>query len=337
MYRRRKMKKYKLGIALSALLVVVLLTTGCGKEIEVKNGSKVAVSVKGSKFTATEYYEKIKEDKISVLIDMIDHGLFDEKYKTDDEETAEIDKQVSQIRSYSGDSEETFIAIIKQYFGVETEAELREMLSLEYKRKEAVEDYLKDDLKESEIKKYYEDNITGDIQASHILITVDVDSSATDEEKEEADKKAKETAEKVIKELNNGKKFATLAKKYSKDDANASKGGDLGYFDPNDMVTEFADAVKALKVDEYTKEPVKTEYGYHVILKTGEKEKPELSEVEDKIKEKLVDQKLNENNYVYYETLKAVREKNKLSWNDDELKKAYNNYMDDLIENAKNS
>ncbi len=327
----------KLGMALGALLVVMLLTTGCGKEIEVKNGSKVAVSVKGNKYTATEYYEKIKEDNIKTLIDMIDHGLFDKKYKTDTKETKEIDNQVKQIRSYSGDSEETFVSIIQQYFGVETEQELREMLSLEYKRKLAVEDYIKSNLSESEIKKYYEDNIVGDIEASHILITVDVDSSATDEEKEEADKTAKETAEKVIKELNNGKKFATLAKKYSKDEATASKGGELGYFDPLDMVEEFANAVKELKVDEYTKEPVKTEYGYHVIIKTGEKEKPELSEVEDKIKEKLTDQKLNENNYIYYESLKAVRKKNKLSWNDDELESAYNKYMDNLIQNAKNS
>ena len=145
----------------------------------------------------------------------------------------------------------------------------------------------------------------------------------------------KETAEKVIKELNKGKKFEDLAKKYSKDESNASKGGSLGYFDVATMVDEFAEAVKALKVDEYTKEPVKTEFGYHVILKTGEKEKPKLSEVEDKIKERLTNQKLNENNYVYYETLKAIREKNKISWNDDILKDTYNNYMDQLIENAK--
>lgn len=329
------MKKLKTGIILSTLLVASLLATGCGKEIEVKNGSKVAISTKGNKITATEYYEKIKEKNISTLINMIDHGLFDKKYKSDSKETKEIDNQVNQIRSYSGNSEETFISIVKQYFGVETEADLREMLSLEYKRKLAVEDYIKDKLTEKEIKEYYENNIVGDIEASHILITIDTKEGATDEEKEEADKKAKETAEKVIKELNKGKKFEDLAKKYSKDESNASKGGSLGYFDVTTMVDEFAEAVKALKVDEYTKEPVKTEFGYHVILKTGEKEKPKLSEVEDKVKERLTNQKLNENNYVYYETLKAIREKNKISWNDDILKNAYNNYMDQLIENAK--
>ena len=160
---------------------------------------------------------------------------------------------------------------------------------------------------------------------------------SSDEEKEEADKAAKETAEKVIKELEKGKDFDELAKKYSKDEATASKGGNLGYFDVNTMVEEFKNAVLELKVDEYTKEPVKTQYGYHVILKTGEKEKPKLKEVKDTVKEKLVSQKLNESNVIYYETLKAVREKNKLTWNDDELKKAYENYMDNLIANAQNT
>ena len=46
-----------------------------GKDIEVKNGSKVAVSVKKDKYTATEYYERIKEDNISTLVDMIDKDL----------------------------------------------------------------------------------------------------------------------------------------------------------------------------------------------------------------------------------------------------------------------
>ena len=331
------MKKRKLIMVLTTILAVSFLTTGCGREIPVKNGSKVAVSTKGNKFTATEYYEKIKEDNIGTLINMIDHGLFDKKYKTSDEETKEVDGQVSQIRSYSGDSEETFVSIIQQYFGVETEEELREMLSLEYKRNKAVEDYLKDNLKDSEIKKYYNENIFGEVQASHILITIDVKDDATDEEKENADKEAKKTAEDIIKQLDNGKKFSTLAKKYSKDEANASKGGDLGYFDLSTMVEEFSNAVKKLKVDEYTKEPVKTEFGYHVILKTGEKEKKALKEVKDTIKETLAKQKLDDDKSLYYETLKNVRKKNKITWNDDTLKKAYEEYVEDLIEKAKNS
>ena len=325
----------KIGMALTTILAVSVLTTGCGREIEVKNGSKVAVSTTDNKLTATEYYEKIKEDNISTLIDMIDHGLLDEKYKTDDEEKKEIENQINQIKSYYGQDEATYLNLIQQYFGVKNEDELREMLSLEYKRNLAIEDYLKEELKESEIKKYYDENIYGEVEASHILITIDTEENATEEEIAEADKKAKETTEDIIKQLKDGKKFSDLAKKYSKDEATASNGGSLGYFDINTMVDAFKEAVKDLKVDEYTKEAVKTEYGYHIILKTGEKEKKALTEVEDEIKETLAKQKLSDDNSLYYETLKNIREKNGITWNDDVLKKAYNNYIDKLIENAK--
>lgn len=325
-----KKKKILLLIVLTALLV-----SGCGKDIEVKNGSKVAVSAKKNKFTATEYYNKIKEDNISILIDMIDHSLLDEKYKTDSKEEEAINKQIEQIKNYYGSDEDTYNSILKQYFGADSEKEVREKLSLEYKRNLAVEDYVKKNIKENEIKKYYDDNIYGEVKASHILISTDVDSNASDKEKEKAEKKAKETAAKVIKELNNGKKFASLAKKYSKDSATATNGGDLGYFDLNDMTEEFSNAVKDLKKNEYTKEPVKTEYGYHIILKTGEKKKPTLKSVKEKIIEKIKEEKLNADNSLYYEALDGFRNDNKLSWNDDTLKKAYNDYMQELINNAK--
>ncbi len=329
------MKNKKIIIALSTLLAVSMLTTGCGKEIEVKNGSKVAVSVSGAKFTATEYYEEIKENNIEKLVNMIDHSLFDKKYKTSDEEKEEIENQVNQVKQYAGDNEETYKSLLRQYFGVETEEELREMLSLEYKRKLAIEDYLKDNLKDSEIKDYYENKITGQIKASHILITVDANEDASEEEKTDADNKARETAEKVIKELKKGKKFKDLAKKYSQDQATASNGGDLGYFQPDSMVEEFKNAVIGLKDNEYTKEPVKTQYGYHIILRTGEKDKAKLEDVKDEIIDTLTNQKLNEDPSVYYETLKAIREKKKIKFNDDVLKKAYNDYMNKLIESSK--
>ena len=329
------MKKSKIIMGFSALLVVSLIATGCGKEIPVKNGSKVAVSIKGDKFTATEYYEEVKEKNISILIDMIDHSILDKKYKSDDEEKEAIDKQIEQIKSYYGKDETQFNSVIKQYFGAENEEDLRNILSLEYKRNKAVEEYIEKNIKDDEIEKYYNENIFGQVKASHILITPNYKDDYTDEEKAKADEKALETAKKVIKELNSGKKFKDLAKKYSSDKSNSSNGGDLGYFQLSDMVEEFSNAVKELKKNEYTKEPVKTEYGYHIILKTGEKDRPELKDVKDDIKEKLKTQKLNDDRSLYYEALIAIREKNKIKWNDDVLKSSYDKYMQDLIKSTK--
>ena len=74
---------------------------------------------------------------------MIDHQLFDEKYKTDDTEKETINSQIEQMKSQYNNDDEAFQAAYKQYLGVEDEDELRDMLSLEYKRNLAIEDYVK--------------------------------------------------------------------------------------------------------------------------------------------------------------------------------------------------
>lgn len=330
------MKNKKLITCIS-ILFITLIITGCGKEIEIKNGSKVAVSIDKNKYTATEYYNEIKKENISKLIDMIDKDYLNRKYKSNKEENEAITKQIDQIKQSYGSDENTYKNVLQQYFGVDNEKDLEEKLRLEYKRTEAVKDHIKKNIKDKEIEDYYKDNIYGDMKASHILITADVKTDATDEEKAKAETKAKEKAEKIIKELNDGKKFANLAKKYSEDKANASNGGDLGYFSYDDMVEEFSKATIDLKKNEYTKEPVKTEFGYHIILKTGEKEKPKLKTVKKEIKEKIQEKKLSSDNGLYYETLVDIRKEKKIKWNDDVLKKAYNDYMDNLITNARNS
>ena len=329
------MKNKKLVIYTLSILLVTILVTGCGKEIEVKNGSKVAVSTKQEKYTATDYYNQIKKDNISKLVDLIDTDLLNKKYKTDSEETDAIDKQVEQIKSYYGSDESTYDSMLKQYFGVDSEKELRKKLSLEYKRNKAVEEYVEKNIKDSEIKKYYNEKVFGQVKASHILVSINVKDGATDEEKQKAEEKALKKANKIIEKLNNGEKFADLAKKYSDDKANSENGGDLGYFNLDEMVTEFSDAVKELGKNEYTKEPIKTEYGYHVILKTGEKDKAKLKSIKSDIVEKIRKQKLNDDPSLYYTALKGFREDNKIKWNDDALKSAYNDYVDNQVATAK--
>lgn len=326
-------KKYILSICL--MLAVVLGVTGCGKKANLDD-NKTAVSLKNSKITATEYYNEIKKSNISKLVDMIDHELFDEKYKSDEEEDKSVKEQINQIKS-SYEDEATFLNVIKQYFGVNSEKELEDMLRLEYKRNEAVEDYVKKDLSDKEIENYYNDNIYGDIKASHILVKPEVKSDATDTEKEKAEKKAKEEAKKIISKLNKGEDFAKLAKEYSDDTATVSKGGDLGYFNSDDMDENFWDAAKKLEKNTYSKEPVKSQYGYHIILKVDQKEKPKLKEVKEDIKSTLANAKLKNNSTLHYESLMKIREENKIKWNDDELEKQYNELMNQLLNAAKSN
>lgn len=329
------MKNKKWFLALAALLVITTLTTGCGQKAELKDGSQVAVKLDKIKITADEYYNEIKGINIATLVDMIDHQLFDEKFGKTKEEDEQVKEQLKSLKDQYGEDEETYTAVLRQYFGVQSEDELEDMLRLEFRRNAAINDYIEKNIKDKEIEKYYENEVYGEVKASHILITPSVSEDATTDEKKKAEDEALKEAKKIIKELKNGKKFADLAKKYSKDEASASNGGDLGYFDLNEMVDEFSNAVKELKVDEYTKEPVKSSFGYHIILKTGEKEKPKLKDVKEKILETLREEKLNEDPALYYQTLVDIREDKKIEFKDDEIKKQYNKLMDQLIDSAK--
>lgn len=73
-----------------------------------------------------------------------------------------------------------------------------------------------------------------------------------------------ETAKIVIEELNKGAKFEDVAKARSTGPS-AANGGDLGWFSPNQMAKSFSEAVEKLKPGEYSKRPVKTRFGWHVI------------------------------------------------------------------------
>ena len=331
------MKNKNIMKGLTALLVVATLTTGCGQKAELKNGSEVAVKLDGIKITADEYYKEIKTNNVSQLVDMIDHELFDKKYGNTKEEDEAVKEQLETLKSQYGKDKATYEQVLLQYFGAQSEKELEEILRLEHRRNEAVNDYIESTITDKEIEKYYKNEVYGEVKASHILIMPSVSENATSDETKTAEKEALKEAKEVIKKLKKGESFKSLAKEYSDDESNAEQGGDLGYFELSEMVTEFSDAVKKLKVDEYTTEPVKSQFGYHIILKTGEKDKPKLKEVKKDIIETLRNEKLDEDTTLYYTALIKIREKNNIKWKDSELKKQYNDLMDKLIESAKSA
>ncbi len=86
--------------------------------------------------------------------------------------------------------------------------------------------------------------------------------------------------------------FAKLAMERSKDQGSKANGGDLGWFDASRMVPEFGAAVSKLEKGKFTQEPVKTQYGYHVILLDDTKpiEAPSLDEVKPQLTQQLQQQ-----------------------------------------------
>jgi peptidyl-prolyl cis-trans isomerase C len=98
----------------------------------------------------------------------------------------------------------------------------------------------------------------------------------------------KEEAEAIVAALDGGAKFEELAKQKSTDPA-AQAGGDLGYFVAEEMVKPFADAAFALEKGQYTKTPVQTEFGWHVILVEDKRERtaPAYEELKGEIQNQL--------------------------------------------------
>jgi peptidyl-prolyl cis-trans isomerase C len=119
---------------------------------------------------------------------------------------------------------------------------------------------LKDKLTDAALKQKYDEMTKAmkpqdEIRASHILVPTEAEAKA------------------IITQLQGGGDFAKIAKEKSKDPG-ASNGGDLGYFGEGDMVPEFWAAASKLQKGEYSKTPVKSQFGWHVILVTDKRTKP---------------------------------------------------------------
>lgn len=86
--------------------------------------------------------------------------------------------------------------------------------------------------------------------------------------------KTEDEAKDVIKQLDAGGDFAAIAKEKSIDTGSATRGGDLGFFGKGAMVKPFEDAALATPVGTYTKTPVQSDFGWHVILVTETRKEP---------------------------------------------------------------
>jgi peptidyl-prolyl cis-trans isomerase D len=135
-----------------------------------------------------------------------------------------------------------------------------------------------------QIERYYNDNIQQystpeQVRASHILLKTDGKDDAA----------VKKQAQDLIAQLKKGADFGELAKKYSQDDGSAKKGGDLDYFPRGQMVKEFDEVAFKLKPGEMTDEPVKTQFGYHIIKAVDKKpaSQKSLAEVRTQIEDQL--------------------------------------------------
>ena len=141
-----------------------------------------------------------------------------------------------------------------------------------------------------DVQRYYEDNeaqysTPEEVRASHILLKTEGKDDAA----------VKKEAEDLLAKAKAGADFAELAKKYSEDDSNKDKGGDLGFFPKGQMVPEFDTVAFSMQPGQIS-DLVKTQFGYHIIKMVEKKPatKRTLDEVRPQIEDQLKTQRAQE-------------------------------------------
>ena len=306
-----------LGGALLVALITVIIWPDRIATLE--DGTQPVVTIEGKTFTADFLYEQMKDKfSISLLLDSIDNEILSKKYEENDEMKEEVQQTADEYISYYtqyGYTEETFL----EQNGFASKEEFIDYLKIDYRRKLYYEDYLKSQVTDKDIEKYYNDEVFGDINTQHMLVEVNEDMS---------DEDAKAKAEEIIKKLNDGATWEEVKEEY-KDDVTFE---DLKYvaFNAN-YESEFIDALVKLKENSYTKEPVKTTYGYHIIYRLDQKEKASLEDKKNSIIEQLTDKMDEEDPNLYNKTMIKMREDAKIDFKDTVMKEKYEIYCDNLL------
>ncbi len=161
-----------------------------------------------------------------------------------------------------------------------------------------------DKLSNDEIKARYEKEIAAlpkeeEVHARHILV------------------KTEEEAKDIIKQLDAGKDFVELAKEKS-EDTSKSDGGDLGYFTKGRMVPEFEEAAFGLEKGAYTKTPVKSQFGWHVIKVEDKRDAqpPAFEQVEPQVRQIVMQEK-------YSQIIDEAKKQEKVEIVDEAMRKGY--------------
>ncbi|KAL3948619.1 peptidylprolyl isomerase PrsA [Lentilactobacillus hilgardii] len=266
-------------------------------------GSKSVATTNGGKITESAYYSSLKGTSSGkqVLQQMILNKVLEKQYGKKVKDSA-VNKDFNKYKKQYGSS---FNAVLQQN-GM-TASQLKDSIRSNLLLQQAVRDNTK--FTDAQLKaqfKSYQPKVT----VNQILVS------------------KKSTAETVIKQLKAGKSFSSLAKKYSTDTATKNKGGRISAFDNTNtsLDSNFKKAAFKLKNGEYTKTPVKTQYGYQVIQMVNHPAKGTYKDHESELKTQLVDKRLADSDTLHSVVSKVLK-KGKVTIQDKDLQNVLSDYL----------
>lgn len=222
-------------------------------------GNPTIVKTKAGNITQQDFYKELKSEYgKQVIQNMVYKKLLESKYTVTQKE---IDAKITEITNSVGGSTQLQQAVAQQGM---TMTQFKDNVKTQLLLLKAETANVK--VTNQDLQTYFDKNKSKyvEVQARHILVS------------------KLSTAQDIEKKLKNGADFATLAKKYSTDTGSKSKGGELGWVKKGQMVPPFETALFKLKKGEIS-QPVKTQYGYHIIQ--AEAIKNSLSDFQAQVKQ----------------------------------------------------
>lgn len=324
------------------LLLCLLLLSGCGKVPQLKNGEESVVSFEkdGKKYniTANDLYNDLKSNYgLKSTIKMIDKYIFETEFTSFLKEAK--DQADSQVKAYANmfGGEKEFEQMLQSNYNYASLDAYKEDVYASVLQTHAMEEYAKTLITDKDVEKYYNEKVEGDVELYHILVTPKVTDKMKDEEKKQAENSAKKILTDALKKLNEAdnklETFKTLAKEYSIDESTKDKGGLLGYLNYGDLNSNYDELLNTafkLKNNEYSKDVITSELGYHIIYRSNQKEKDALKDIKEEIISTLAEEKIASNKDIDLESIKHYRKLYNMNINDDELNRQYGIYLNNL-------
>jgi len=307
-------KNFVMPAGIGLIIGIILTAIICYFVFVATNSSNVVATLTGTKIEKDTIYNKAKLIKgLTLLMNEIDKTIVSDMYELTEKEENDIKKEAENViksyEQYYGYTQEEFLTSN----GFSSYEEFLDDMRASKKMDKYWYEYLEKKLEEGAVENYYNENKTEleTYDTEHILVQISDDVK---------DEDALALANEILTKVNEGKTFDDIVDEYGDKVVHE----ELGYYGKNASLEQaYIDEMVALEDNAYSKAPVKTSYGYHIVHKIATST---LDEVRGTIIETLSKDLLAGDSYLKYKVFIDLRKEKNLEIKDEELKKQYDDY-----------